>query len=146
MPSTIPELCDAIVTEINSANFAPLTVVAERVVVPKRNVKEMGANIAALVVPNSVAFDRLSRALDQKRIVIHVAIQQRLDEDDIDSVDALIDLSQAITLSFRGKKLTGVTDMLWVAGETPTIFSGEHYDEFLVFTAIIALTYLQTQG
>jgi hypothetical protein len=116
------------------------------VVVPKRNVKEMGDDIIALVVPNSVAFDRLSRAFDQKRVVIHVAVQQRLDEDDIDAVDALINLSQSVALLFRNKKLTGAPDMLWVAGETPTIFSGEHYDEFLVFTAIVALTYLQTQG
>lgn len=149
MASTIPNLCDAIVTEINGANFAGIVtanVVAERAFAPKRNVNEMGDDVNVLVIPNSVTFDRLSRAVDTKRVVVHVAVQQRLASDSVADVDALIDLSQYITLLFRAKKLTGVSDMLWVAGETPTMFSGEHYDEFLVFTAIVALTYLQTQG
>jgi len=147
MPSTIPELCDAIADELNGANFAPLTLKAERAFVPKREVKSMGANIVALVVPVSVQHERLSRAVDQKRIVIHIGIQKRLeDADDNDEVDGLINLSQEAVLYFRALKMTAVPDMFWTAGDTPTAFSGEHYDEYAVFTAIVALTYLQTTG
>jgi len=145
MSATIPELRDAIIDEINDATWSE-TLTAERVFAPKRDVKSMGDDAVALVVPYSVQFERLSRAMEQKRIVIHVAIQKRLASDDMDAADALINLSQSVLAFFRAKKLDDAPDMLWVSGDNPTVFSYEHYDEFLVFTAIIAITYLQTQG
>lgn len=143
--STIPELCDAIVSEINDATFSS-ALAAERVFAPKKNVKDMGEDPAALVVPNSVELNRLSRSYEQKKIVVHVAIQQKMADTDTESVDDLINLSQEVLAFFRGKSMEDVPDMLWTSGDNPTVFSGEHYDEFLVFTALVALTYLQAQG
>lgn len=145
MASTIPELLDAIVDKLEAEDFSPLTVQSERSFAPKRSVKDMGETIYATVTPFSVGLTRASRSLEERRIVVHVGVQKRLeDAKDDDEVDGLINLAQKIHSIFRSAILTGTEDMHWVAGDTPTFFSSEHYDEFTVFTAVVALTYSQT--
>lgn len=144
MDSTIPELLNAVVDALESIDFSPLSIIAERSYVPRRSVKDMGDTIYATVALKSVGSDRLSRAVDQRRIIVEIGVQKRLENPkDDEEFDELINLAQRIMMEFRGKKLDDVDDMTWTSGDTPTAFNGEHYDEYTVFTGVVALTYVQ---
>lgn len=137
--ATTPEIADAVAASLNAASFAqPVT--ARRAWLPVHDLGEMDV-LRVTVVPTARSLATVSRAAIQAEHRIEVAVQQRIDPDDLPAVDALVALCGAIAEHLTGAALPALPDVRWAKTEHTLLAAPEHLNELRQFTGLIAVTY-----
>ena len=134
--STIADIADAVVTELNGHSFSqPFT--AARAYLPVFDLKEM-KDLHVTVVPKGLELSTAGRGLAQSDVQIDVAVQKKLASADNAEIDALMGLVQEIAEFIRATGRFG--DAVWVKTENLPIYSPEHLGELRQFTSVLTLT------
>ena len=134
--SVIVDIADAVVLELNGHVFAQ-GFTATRAYLPRHELKALDG-LKVTVVPRSIATEPLTRARESKVVEIHVGIQQACSLDDIEALDALMDLVEEVREFLRLRHLTNAK---WLAIENAPVYDPGHLREKNVFTSLITVTY-----
>ena len=140
--STIIELADAVVVELNGAAAGTFSqsFTAKRYYVPVFDLKEM-RDLHVSVVPVGVETTTASRALLQHDVQLDVAVQQKFPQDtavELEAIDDLMGLVQEISDFLRAVGRFG--DALWIKTENKPVYSPEHMGQLRQFTSVLTLT------
>jgi len=140
--STIVELADTIVAELNGAVAGTFSqsFTAKRLYVPNFDLKDM-KDLHVTVVPRGVELSTASRSLLQHDVQIDVAVQKKLPQDttgDMAAIDALMGLVQEIADFLRAVGRFG--DAQWVKTENKPVYSSEHLEQLRQLTSVLTLT------
>lgn len=114
---------------------------AVRAYLPQYELPEM-AELKVTVVPKQVVLTGGSRSAAQQDVAIDIAVQQRVDPQDLDAVDALMELVESIAGYLRTRRLD--LDGLhasWLSAEHEPIYAPEHMEQMNQFTSILTVTY-----
>jgi len=114
---------------------------AVRAYLPVYELPEM-TDLKVTVIPKQVVLTGGSRSAAQQDVAVDVAVQQRVDPQDLDAVDDLMDLVEAIAGYLRSRRL--VLDGLhasWLRAEHEPIYAAEHMEQMNQFTSILTVTY-----
>ena len=137
--STVTDIADAVVAELNGHEFAqPFT--AARAYVPRFELSEMAA-LHVTVVPKGVVLESAGRGLRQTDVTVDVAVQRRFETDESVELDALMDLVGEIVEYLHGLRLTDYPEAIWLKTANEPIFAPEHVEQYRQFTSVITLTY-----
>ena len=135
----ISQIADAVVAELNAASLSlPLT--AKRLLLPSFELGEM-KDLHVSVVPRGVQVLPGSRHQNQFDYAIDVAVQQKLDDLDNSTLDALLGLVEEIADLFRGRRLDSYPAAVWARTENEPVYSAEHLDQLRQFTSVLTLTF-----
>jgi hypothetical protein len=139
--SVITDIADAVVADLNVAapTLIPGGFVAERHYRPVVDLREL-AELKVTVVPRGVTITPANRAGNQHDVQIDVAVQQKVNDADQASLDALMTLVERIGQFFSRRRLSGV-QAVWTKTENKPIYSAEHLEQFRTFTSVITLTW-----
>lgn len=114
---------------------------AVRAYLPQYELPEM-ADLKVTVVPKQVVLTGGSRSAAQQDVAIDVAVQQRVDPQDLDAVDALMELVESIAGYLRTRRLTlNGLHASWLSAEHEPIYAPEHMEQMNQFTSILTVTY-----
>lgn len=136
--SLIIDIADAVTLSLNEGSFDP-AFDAYRKYVPVSELSDL-ATLTVTVVPKSVEIVSASRSQDYFDCTIDVGIQQKIDTDDSDAVDALSDLAEQVIDHLRHTNLTDPAAS-WTGIANDPIFSVDNFDNQRVFTSLISVTY-----
>jgi hypothetical protein len=144
--SVITDIADAVVAELNVAAPTLITggFVAERHYRPVVDLREL-AQLKVTVVPRGVTITPANRAGNQHDVQIDVAVQQKVNDTDQESLDALMTLVERIGQFFSRRRLSSLPGAVWMKTENKPIYSAEHLEQFRTFTSVITLTW-RTSG
>jgi hypothetical protein len=143
--STIIDIADAVVTELNSPGAPGFsqTFQAQRYYRPVFDLAEM-KDLHVTVMPKGVEMSMAGRSLVQSDVQIDIGVQKKLSADstgDIAEIDALMGLVQEIIDFLRCRRLSALPAAAWVRTENSPIFAPEHLEQLRQFTSVITLTY-----
>jgi hypothetical protein len=137
--ATTPEIAQAVADSLNASVFAqPFTAV--RAWLPVHDLGEMEV-LQVTVVPTTRTLATVSRAALQAEHRIEVAVQRRVDPEDLPAVDALVALCGEIAEHLTGAALPALPDVRWAKTEHTLLAAPEHLNELRQFTGLIAVTY-----
>ncbi len=137
--TTTPEIAQAVADSLNATVFGqPVT--AERAWLPVYDLGEM-ETLRVTVVPTTRTLTTVSRAALQAEHRIEVAVQRRVDPEDLPAVDALVALCNEIAEHLTGAALPALPDIRWAKTEHTLLAAPEHLNELRQFTGLIAVTY-----
>jgi len=124
-----------------SADAFEVSFSAERAYLPVYTLPEM-ANLKVTVVPNQVVLAGGTRGASQQDVAVDIAVQQRIDPQDLAAVDALMNLVEAIAGYLRSTQLDvdGITPR-WHSAEYEPIYAPEHMEQMNQFTSVLTVTY-----
>lgn len=142
--SAIIDIAEAVVAEINDAGVLPSDVIAKRHYVPTFELKDMDA-LHVSVVPRALAIQPMGRAYCQHDVQIDIGIQQRFQDDQQITLDALMQQVEQISDLLRGKRLTQLPEAVWLRSQNDPIYAPEHMDQLRQFTSVLTLTYRVTR-
>lgn len=114
---------------------------AVRAYLPQYELPEM-ADLKVTVVPKQIVLTGGSRSAAQQDVAIDVAVQQRVDPQDLNAVDELMELVESIAGYLRTRRLD--LDGLhasWLNAEHEPIYAPEHMEQMNQFTSILTVTY-----
>lgn len=135
----ITQVADALAQELTAADFgSPLTV--HRAYLPRIELKDL-TGILLSVVPKSLAQESLTRSSDVATVVIDVALQQKLQHEDLATLDPLLDLAERLAHHFRRRRLPAYPAALCLNTEFKPIYAPEHIEDLRVFTSVLTLTF-----
>lgn len=137
MTATIVAIADAVVSELNGAQFS-LPFMAQRSYLPRFDLAEM-KDLHVTVVPKSVTVAPGDRARNQHDYEIDVAIQKKVAGDA--DIDAMMSLVNEIADHMRLKRLGRSPTAAWVRTEYEPIYSQEHLDQLGQFTSVLTFTF-----
>lgn len=135
------ELAEAVVEAINGHDFGQ-PILAVRAYLPTWDLK----NVKVLRV-NVVPFKRVraseSRAQDGIDQTIIIGVQKECDPQDLASVDALVEVVEAIEEFFNRTQITGAqgTKFLWKSDQIEPVFDPKSLLELQVFRSFINLVF-----
>jgi hypothetical protein len=138
--STVIEVADAVTLLLNGGPPFTEPFLAKRAF---RSVKDL-ENLAALtvtVVPRDNEISTVHRGADAFECAVDVAVQQKVDTDDSDALDALMGLVEEIIDRLRTMGLPSMPAAIWVSIENKPVFAPEHLVEHRVFTSLLTSTY-----
>jgi len=143
--STIIEIADAIVAELNSPGEPGFSMLvhAERHYKPTFDLAEM-KDLRVTVVPRGVELSGASRSMTQTDVQIDIGVQRKLPADaasDAAEIDALMRLVEEIADFFRSMRLSACPNVSWVRTENKPIYSPEHIEQLRQFTSVLTLTF-----
>ena len=141
--STIIDIADAVVTELNAAVEAkkfsqPFQ--AARHYKPVFDLAEM-KDLHVTVVPRGVEMSTAGRGLSQRDVQIDIGVQKKLATGELAEIDPLMGLVEEIGEYFREHRLSAMPNALWVRTENSPIFAPEHLDQLRQFTSVVTLTF-----
>jgi hypothetical protein len=145
--SVITDIADAVVAELNVAAAAliPGGFVAERHYRPVVDLRDL-ADLKVTVVPRGIVITPANRAGNQHDVQIDVAVQQKVNDADQASLDALMTLVERIGQFFSRRRLSGLPGAgagaaVWTKTENKPIYSAEHLEQFRTFTSVVTFTF-----
>jgi len=136
MNALLIELADAMVAQLNDHNFSE-ELVARRLYLPLFERTAM-QDLHVTVVPKAEESVLHSRSQTRDDLKIDVAVQQAVDANDLDRIDALMELTGEIKAFLRFRSMAGVS---WVGIEHEPIYSVDHLTSQQLFTSVLTLTY-----
>jgi|YNPMSStandDraft_1061717.scaffolds.fasta_scaffold02655_7 hypothetical protein len=142
MPAITAQLTEAIVDELNGEAWT-LPFAARRDYRPRYTVADL-ANLTVTVSPRTLAITPVARGLATPEYTIDIAIQQHLNQEDNDTLDALIMLAEHITQHMINHRLRAMPTALCIRATSEPLYSIDHLDDHRVFTSLITLTYALT--
>jgi hypothetical protein len=142
--SAIIDIAEAVVAEINDADVLPSGISAQRHYVPTFELKDMDT-LHVSVVPRAVAIQPMGRAYCQHDVQIDIGIQQRFQDDQQITIDALMQQVEQISDLLRAKRLAQLPGAVWLRSQNDPIYAPEHMDQLRQFTSVLTLTYRVTR-
>ena len=144
MPLPI-DIAHAVVTELNTAPVPPETgfsqaFTATRAYRPVFDLAEL-KTLRVTVVPKGIEILNLSRHANQNDVSVDVAVQKKVNPDDLAELDSLMALTEQIGDFFRLRRLTALPGALWTKTENVPVYSPEHLEQKQVFTSVLTLTF-----
>lgn len=139
--SLVTELADAVVTELNLKDDWSIPFKANRIVLPRKEIKELH-HVVVSVVPSSLRMICATRSATKVEIEIDVGVQKHL-TDELSEVAALGTLVDDIILHMKERILTAKPYAQWLETENNPIYVPEHITQKRVFTSVITLKYQQ---
>lgn len=131
-------LADALVADISGHAFSmPFDV--ERAYLPRYELKDL-SDVRVTVVPKDDVGQRASRAQWQQDYKLDLAIQQKLGDDELAQMDALILLGQELADYFKEHSVTGGPAVLVECNYAP-LFDPEHLEKHRTLTTVLNLTF-----
>ena len=137
--STIVNLADAVVSELNSEEWS-LPFVARRLYRPRFAPVDL-KTLQVSVVPRSLTIEAASRTDESFQYQIDLAIQQKLDTETAEEIDPLLGLVEEIGRHFRLRRPATMPTALCVKVENEPVYAVEHLDELRCFTSILTLSF-----
>ena len=134
----IISLADALVAELGNHAFN-LTFEVERAYLPRYELKDLD-EVRVTVVPKDDVGQRASRAQWQADYKIDLAIQQKLGDDELGQMDALILLGQELADHLRSHTLPDNSAVLVECNYAP-LFDPEHLEKHRTLTTVLNLTF-----
>ena len=137
--ATTAEIAHGVTYNLNAGLFSK-AFTAIRAWLPVYELGEM-TDLKVTVVPTGRTLSAISRAGIQADHRIEIAVQQRVDPNDVPAIDALIALCTEIAEHLSGDSLPGLLNVHWLKTEHSLLASPEHLNELRQFTGVIAVTY-----
>lgn len=139
----IVDIAEEIKEDLNVTTFAdPFE--ATRAYVPQFELEEM-EDLHVTVVPKVVEDVIEARNKQRREYEIDIAVQLRLIDEAIGTIDKRMELVEEITNHLRNRTfLDGAAQ--WVKTRNEPIYDPEHINELSQFTSIITLTYFFWKG
>ena len=138
--SSLIDLAEA-VSRTEQCGVLPAGVAAQRHYVPAFELKEMDT-LHVSVVPKAVAIQPMGRTAYQHDVEIDIGIQQRFPPgNETMEIDTLMDLVEQVSDLLRGKRLTALSNAVWLRSRNEPIYSPQHMDQLRQFTSVLTLTY-----
>lgn len=142
---TLLNIADAVVAELNTIVLpaASKDPVAERLYLPRFELPEM-TDLHVSVVPKSIEVQQAARAVTRSDHQVDIAVQQRINPQDLADVDRLLTLIGTIEAHFRGnggRRLTSFPGAAWLGSRFEPIFALEHLETLRQFTSVLTLTF-----
>lgn len=138
MPSYTLAIADAVVAQLNSAEFS-LPFVAVRSLLPEYSIAEL-AELRVTVVPPRVEITRETRASQQFDVDLSIGVQKAVADIAPATIEPLLALAEEIAAHFDAGAL-GETDARWLRTIHDPLYIPEHLAEHRVFTSMIIVTY-----
>ena len=132
----IADLADLLVAALNAETFSE-SFTAERRAIPRFNLEEL-KDLTVTVVPRTLETTMLTRKHDMHQIALDIAVQKKVESDDNDELDSLLNLVQEIADAVNRTDLGGAK---WIKTENDPIYAPDHLHEKRVFTSVLTLTY-----
>jgi hypothetical protein len=144
-PSVIVQVADAVVAELNGSTLASeAKFQAERHYRPVFELPQL-KTVHVSVVPRGITIEPMDRSSNSHDVAIDVAVQQRVQAGDRETLDTLMNLVQAIADSLRRRRLTAMPTAVWVKTENLPIYSPDHLETKGTFTSVLTVTYRVVQ-
>lgn len=137
--STIVNLADAVVSELNSEEWS-LPFAARRLYRPRFAPVDL-KTLQVSVVPRALLMEGANRTEDSYQYQIDVAIQQKLDAETVEEIDLFVGLVEEIARHFRWRRLAAMPTALCVKVENEPVYAIEHLEELRCFTSILTLSF-----
>lgn len=137
--STVIDIADAVVASLNAGTFSQ-TFEAERKYQPVYELPDM-QTLHVSVVPRSVSITTATRETGYFDCAVDVGVQKKVNPDEPDEIDALMNLVEEIADHLRMKRLNDAPQAAWVSIENEPAFASEHLDQQRVFTSVLTVTY-----
>ncbi|MCZ2341690.1 MAG: hypothetical protein LC104_07820 [Bacteroidales bacterium] len=138
MPATIVSIAEAVVDELNDADFSQ-ELTAARHYLPRFELGDMTTPHVS-VVPRSIASTGLDRNRDVFEYQIDVAVQKKI-EPSLVNLDALMVLVEEMADYFRSQPLAGYPAARCTEVVNSPVYAPEHLEEFRQFTSVLTLTF-----
>lgn len=138
----ITDIADAVTAQLNAAAGQLIAggFTAVRHYRPVFDLREMNT-LRVSVVPRGVAITPLNRQANQHDVQIDVAVQRKVDDADLASLDELMGLVERIGELFRHRRLDGLPKAVWVKTENKPVYSTEHLEQYRQFTSVLTITW-----
>jgi len=137
--STVTEIADAVVEELNRGGFA-LAFEAQRCYQPLFELQDL-RQLHVTVVPNGIARRVATRGRVQTDYKVDVAVQQKLGAEGEAEADPLMALVEAIINRFEYRRLASLPRAIWVHTANEPVFAQEHLERLRQFTSVITFTF-----
>jgi len=137
--SAVVQVADAVVASLNAGSFAP-PFTAQRRYRPAFDLAELDT-LRVSVVPKSVEITNATRSASYFDCTVDIGVQQKVDADDANAIDSLMDLVQQLADHLRLQRLSGLPEAVWLRIANEPVFAPEHLDQQRVFTSVISVTY-----
>jgi hypothetical protein len=143
--SLIIQVADAVVEELNASEAATtLPFKAVRHYRPEFELAELKTPRVS-VVPRGINITPASRSQNSHEVEIDVAVQQRVQAGDTETLDALMNLVQTIADGLRLRRLAAVPEAMWIGTRNSPIYSPDHLETKGVFTSVLTMTFAVEQ-
>lgn len=146
--STIVEIADAVVTDLNDGQFGQdFTAVRKWVV--KWTLPDL-STLRITVVPGPATYEPLDRRRDDQRHEMDIAVQKKINPNDNAEVDSLVSLMEKFVDHFRFRQLMADTKQVkcvrrqFVPGSEAAV-AKEHLEDLRTFTGVLRTTWLVRQ-
>lgn len=137
--STVVDIADAVVASLNAGTFNQ-TFTAERLYQPTFDLSEMNT-LHVSVVPRSRNSQMAARDSTFEECAIDIGIQKKVDPDDPDQIDALMDLVEEISDHLKMRRLATTPAAAWLSIENEPVLAREHLEQMRQFTSVLTVTY-----
>ena len=138
--STIVAIADALTAHINAGSFGQ-PVNAVRLYQPAFTLEDL-KELRVSVVPRTTAITAATRDSSTFECVLDVGVQQKLPaENEIEVIDSLLKLVEAIADHVRLKRLPDATEAAWVSIGHEPVVSPEALEQHRTFTSVLSVTY-----
>ena len=135
----IVDIAEAVVVELNAGQFSQ-AFTAQRLYRPQFDLAEM-QDLHVTVVPKGIETSIASRSSVQCDVSVDVAVQKKLQTEDADEIDPLMNLVEEIADFFRGRKLSQYPRASWIATANEPVYSPGHLEELRQFTSVLTVTF-----
>jgi hypothetical protein len=147
--STAVDAAEAIKEALNDHDFG-IAFTAIRAYAAKVTLEELEGfeGLLVTVMPAGVEQVRATRRTDQLDPLIHIAVQKKLEAQDLDApgtidnteADEMMVLVEAIAFYFRKPRIPGYSQGISISIDNNPIWWNEHMAQLRVFTSVIGLT------
>lgn len=139
------DVANAVVTELNAAPVPPATgfsqaFTAVRAYRPVFDLTEL-KTLKVTVVPKSIDITSMMRHANQNDVAVDVAVQKKVNPDDLSELDGLMALTEQIGDFFRLRRLTALPSAIWMKTENNPVYSPDHLETKQVFTSVLTFTF-----
>lgn len=138
--STVIQIADSVVAEINAGDFSKKSLSAQRLYVPNFDLEDM-KELRVTVVPREVEYLPLDRVSNKYHATIDVAIQKKFSKGDAKEIDPLVLFVEELADYFRLKRLNSYVAARCIKVENAVLYSTEHWTQFNQFTSLLSLTF-----
>ena len=139
--SLVVDVADAVVAEFSTAPADTFnqTFTATRHYRPQFDLAEL-RTLRVSVVPKGITITSLGRNSNQHDISVDVAVQKKVDANDLEALDGLMLLTEQIADFFRLRRLSKMPEAIWIKTENVPVYSPDHLETKQVFTSVLTLT------
>jgi len=138
--STVIQIADSVVAEINAGDFSKTNLSAQRLYVPNFDLEDM-KELRVTVVPRDVQYLPLDRVSNRYHATIDIAIQKKFSKGDAKEIDPLVLFVEELADYFRLKRLNSFVAARCIKVENAVLYSTEHWTQFNQFTSLLTLTF-----